>query len=56
LRQWPAIRQDHARFQAAARVPASALAAVISKQFYRQGYAAIVLAEWRQRLWPGKKA
>ena len=56
LRQWPAIRQDRARLQAAARVPASALAAVISRQFYRQGYASIVLAEWRQRLRPGKKA
>jgi GT2 family glycosyltransferase len=56
LRQWPAIRQDRARLQAAARVPASALAAVISKRFYRQGYAAIVVAEWRHRLWPSKKA
>ncbi len=50
FKQLPAMRQERARFQLAARVPPAILGRAISKRFYRKGYARVVLAEWRKRL------
>jgi GT2 family glycosyltransferase len=49
FRQLPAMRRERARFKVAARVAPSVLGKAISRRFYRQGYAAVVLSEWRKR-------
>lgn len=53
FRQLPAMLNERAQFKAAARVKPSALAKTVSRQFYRAGYAGVVLAEWRERLCRG---
>jgi len=49
FKQRPAMRKERAWFQALARVRPETLAKIISKRFYRQGYLAVVLADWRSR-------
>ncbi len=50
FRQLPAMLKERAKFRLAARVAPPVFAEAVSKRFYRAGYAAVVLAEWRQRL------
>jgi len=49
FKQLPVMLKERARFQLAARVTPSVLGKAISKRFYRQGYAGVVLAEWTSR-------
>jgi len=50
FKQLPSMLRERARFHLAARVPPRLLGRAISKRFYREGYARVVLAEWRKRL------
>ena len=49
FKQLPVMLKERARFQLAARVTPSVLGKAISKRFYRQGYAVVVLSEWTSR-------
>ena len=50
FKQLPALLKERAQFQVAARVAPSVLGKAISRRFYRQGYAGVVLSEWISRL------
>ena len=50
FKQLPTMVKERAQFKLATRVTPAVLAQVVSRRFYRAGYAGVVLAEWRNRL------
>ena len=49
LKRLPAMLKERARFRHSVRVAPTVLDPTISKRFYRQGYAGLVISEWRRR-------
>lgn len=49
FKQLPAMLRERTRFKVAARVDPAVLGKAVSRRFYRQGYAGVVLSEWWKR-------
>jgi GT2 family glycosyltransferase len=55
FKEFGAIWRERQRFEALRRADGAALRMVMSPRFYRQGYAAVVWAQWKRR-WFGEQA